>query len=207
MQTCVTKLTSRCPELQAKHQNNVDCKINHGSMNCGRSKTSMSSTASGGCIFRTGTVKRIDRFPGRTSAHVCPSRRMNFSAPGRMSFCLMPCAYSIDRSCPHIGKLSHGVSGFGIPQSSNSKGELTGSPVAESTKSRQYSAAEIDPGNSRTEYLESGIGRMKTDLSPVPNSPGLICSRHSVSVHGKHSATRVPRLVRHRRHKTSSRLS
>ena len=47
-----------------------------------------------------------------------------------------------------------------MPHSSNLNGEFTGSPEALSTKSKQYSAAEMDPGKRRMEYSVPGIGLM-----------------------------------------------
>lgn len=144
----------------------------------GRSTTSTSSTAAFSTL-RSGTVKRRGRFPGRISTHVCPSRRRNFSVPAIISCCLSPSMCSIDRSLPDTGIDSHGISGSGTPQSSNSKGEFTAFPVEVSTKSRQYSAADRDPGNSLSEYLDSGIGRTKTNLSSSKQAelPGLAYSQ------------------------------
>ena len=56
----------------------------------------------------------------------------------------------------------HGTSGEGTDHNSKAKGEFTGSPVWERTKSMQYSLRDEEPGKRRMEYWLRGMGRMKT---------------------------------------------
>ena len=55
-----------------------------------------------------------------------------------------------------------GASGLEMDHNSKTKGEFTGSPVRERTKSMQYSLRDEEPGKRRMEYWLRGMGRMKT---------------------------------------------
>lgn len=85
---------------------------------------------------RMGTVNRTSRCPGRRNRQCWPSCRRNFSSPGLILCCGIPNEHSrgVMRM---IGADPTGASGSGMVKRSNLNGELTGSPVDVSTKSRQ----------------------------------------------------------------------
>ena len=81
---------------------------------------------------RTGTVntRPLPR-PLRLRRHVYPSLSANFSSPGRIAWGASPIDSSTENTRTSMER------GHAPPQSSKSKGELTGCPVSLWTKSRQ----------------------------------------------------------------------